>query len=257
MAITEQTQTLLTTIAENMPKVKRQGYDEGRKAEYDAFWDIMQENGDRTDYNAAFGSRGFTKENFKPKYNINVGAGERMFYQFNYSGEAFDLVEHLDNLGITIDFSNNMRFYYCFYGVHITRLGIIDFSNATIHNNSNAFAYSYIATIDKLIFNENTVLTNLFVYATALTNIKEVEGIIGTSISFSSSPLTVESMKSIISCLKDYSGTESEHTYTITFTSACKTSLEAEGATAEYTQEDGTTINCTWLELIGYKKWLC
>ena len=36
-------------------------------------------------------------------------------------------------------------------------------------------------------------------------------------------------MKSIISALKDYSGTDKEFTYTVTFTSACITALDKEG----------------------------
>lgn len=71
------------------------------------------------------------------------------------------------------------------------------------------------------------------------------------SLSFSYSPLTVESMKSIITALKDYSGTTSEYTYKITFSSACVTALEAEGATAEYNGEA-----CTWTDLIENKKWI-
>jgi hypothetical protein len=50
--------------------------------------------------------------------------------------------------------------------------------------------------------------------------------------------------------LKDYSGTSNENVYTITFSTDCKTALEAEGATAEYNGQP-----CTWTELIAYKKW--
>jgi hypothetical protein len=39
-------------------------------------------------------------------------------------------------------------------------------------------------------------------------------------------------MKSIITHLKNYSGTASEYTYSLTLTSACKTALEAEGTTS-------------------------
>lgn len=53
------------TIIENTPKV----YEAGKKAEYDAFWDSYQNNGNRKNYRGAFGV-GFTPETFKPKYPI-------------------------------------------------------------------------------------------------------------------------------------------------------------------------------------------
>lgn len=266
----EQTQKFLTTIAENVPKVKQQGYNEGFEAgkekEWSDFWDNMQDNGNRVDYNYAFCSSGFTKTTFRPKYNINVSAGERMFYQFNFLNEAFDLEEHLEKLGATLDFSNNEKFYMCFANAYITRLGIIDFSKATKYNNNSAFHNSSIATIDKLVFSENTILASLFNNATALKNIKEVEGVIGTSVSFSTSPLTVESMKSIITHLKnctgltDTSGNSLEMKYTLTLKDSCRTELE----TASFTDEDKRVLEengivfadeTTWTSVIGDLKW--
>ena len=80
----------LTTIAENEQKVFEAGYNEGkqegygegqldgyndgydtgvidgRQAEYDAFWDIYQVNGARTDHQNAFGNFYWNKDTFKP-----------------------------------------------------------------------------------------------------------------------------------------------------------------------------------------------
>lgn len=63
----------LVKIAENAPKVyesgHRVGYEEGKKAEYDAFWDGLQHNGDgTTDYRYKF----FYWEDsyYNPKYPI-------------------------------------------------------------------------------------------------------------------------------------------------------------------------------------------
>ena len=73
------------------------------------------------------------------------------------------------------------------------------------------------------------------------------EGVIPATISFSSCPLTVESMKSVITHLKDYSGTESEYTYTVTFKSTAFSALTAEGTTSP----NGNT----WAEYIDDLKW--
>ena len=105
-------------------------------------------------------------------------------------------------------------------------------------------------TIEVLRSRETTVYTsNAFERCQALKNIT-FEGVIGRNISFSSSPLSGESMKSVITHLKDYLGTTSEYTYTVTFKTSAFEALEAEGATAEY---NGTP--CTWAELIGFLKW--
>lgn len=54
----------LVYIAENQQKI----YDAGRQAEYDAFWDAVQQNGNRTDYANAFIWWGC--EDLNPKYKI-------------------------------------------------------------------------------------------------------------------------------------------------------------------------------------------
>lgn len=47
-----------------------EGFEDGKKAEYDVFWDIFQQNGERTWYWGAFTGPGWTDEIFKPKYPI-------------------------------------------------------------------------------------------------------------------------------------------------------------------------------------------
>jgi hypothetical protein len=105
-----------------------------------------------------------------------------------------------------------------------------------------------LVTIDKIIVKDGTPGLG-FAQDLALTNVT-FEGVIGRNINFSASPLSVESMKSVITHLKDCSGTTSEYTYTVTFKSSAFSVLEAEGATAEY-----NGVACTWAELIDNKKW--
>ncbi len=81
--------TKLTTIAENQQKVYDAGYTkgqadggdteaayqqgvvDGKQAEYDAFWDAYQENGNRADYKYAF-AYGWNDDSYNPKYPIQV-----------------------------------------------------------------------------------------------------------------------------------------------------------------------------------------
>lgn len=62
---------------------------------------------------------------------------------------------------------------------------------------------------------EYTTYNDCFSGCSSLTDIT-FEGVIGQNISFSSSPLTPESMKNIVKHLKNYAGTDKEYAYTIT-----------------------------------------
>lgn len=94
----------LQTIAENEQRV----YDAGKKAEYDAFWDKYQENGNKNVYAYAFSGVSWNDETFKPKYDIKPIATDNMFSSTGIT----DLVALLEKLGISIDFSNSVSASY-------------------------------------------------------------------------------------------------------------------------------------------------
>lgn len=58
-----------------------EGLEQGKKAEYDAFWDANQEFGNRTDYDYAYDRSGWTDDNFKPKYLIKPKTATQIFAQ--------------------------------------------------------------------------------------------------------------------------------------------------------------------------------
>lgn len=114
----------LTTIAENVQKV----YEAGKKAEYDAFWDTFQQNGNRKNYQNAFGSC-FTPEIFKPKYAIvpkrayNGDSPENnMFLMTNREGGD----NKIDLTNFPIDLSH-------LYDTYTGNVGTV-FNNANIEN---------------------------------------------------------------------------------------------------------------------------
>ena len=55
------------------------GWDDGKQAEYDAFWDAYQSYGEPKPYTNAFGSM-WTAELFKPKYDIRPTNAYMMFH---------------------------------------------------------------------------------------------------------------------------------------------------------------------------------
>ena len=83
----------------------------------------------------------------------------------------------------------------------------------------------------------------------ALKNIT-FKGEIPISLAFSFSPLTVESMKSIITHLKNYAGSENEGKCTLTLKDECKTNLQED---TERVELDGVVY--TYFELIEAKGW--
>jgi hypothetical protein len=231
-AIREKTGKGATYTDEEMPTGVAEVYEAGKKAEYDDFWDAYQNNGNRTDYRYAFAYFGWKKENFKPKYDIRP-TGANGEYMFSNGGELskYDLAKALEEQGVVLDLSGLTTSSREFYMSRFTKLPTLDFSGCT--SMANTFDY-YIGTSIKLILSEsgNTTFSSVFRRGSSLTTVTIESGVIGRSISFSDSPLNVESMKNIISHLKDYSGTDSEFTYKVTFSSACKTALEADGNTS-------------------------
>lgn len=225
----------LQTIAENEQKV----YEAGKKSEYDEFWDEFQQNGNRVVYNSAFGSC-WNNKNFKPKYSIKPNNAYMMF--FNNMGAFIKLGEcaedYFRNLGIELDFSNATNVTYALSTLHAKKFKKLDFSNATSmanlfysHNVPNSDA---VEEIDEFVSSEKTTYNDTtFSGATQLKKIIfSADSVIATSINFSASPLSVESMKSIIGALKNYKGTDKEGQCKLTFSQSCWAALHNSGETA-------------------------
>jgi hypothetical protein len=116
----------------------------------------------------------------------------------------------------------------------------LDFSGCKSLN--YIFAYASAEYIKSVRFpTAPTTTSNPFSNCSELVEIR-VKGSISFTISFQWCPLSVESMKSIINALVDYSGTESEHTFTIRFSDDCWVALNA-----DETPPDGYV---TWQEYV-------
>lgn len=233
----------LDGMAKGIPEV----YEAGKKAENKRFWDAFQKNGTRTDYEYAFYGKSWHADTFYPTHDIRPTKSNYMFSGFG--SPYVNLVLRLKACGVVLDFSQITTSNREFYLAKMFDIPVLDFSNCTTM--TSTFDYCNFKEIKlKIPEKGDTVFSGTFNRCYDLGTFEIVSGIIGKSISFSSSPLTVASIKNIAEHLKDYSGTTSEHTYTITFKSSAFNVLEAEGATASY-----NGVACTWAELIDNKKW--
>lgn len=233
----------LTTIAENTPKV----FNAGVKSEYDRFWDNYQENGNRTNYVRAFANSHWSTELFKPKYDIYPINAETIFYTNNSIADPESI---LNALGLKLDFSRCTNFVQFLSYCAVKRLGTVDTRSATTLRLA-FYSAQKLETIEKLILAEDgsQTIENSTSF-TGMIKLQEIriEGLFGQSVSFSSSTLlSLESLKSIINALKDYSGTENEGINKVTFSGESKNKLEIEGSTSP----NGNT----WLEYIRDKGW--
>lgn len=180
-------------------KVILSGYEKGKQAEYDRFWDSYQTNGNRGNYADAFAGSGWNNETFKPKYNIKPTNCYRLFAESKISG---DLVAILNDLGVSLDTSKSTDMFYTFAISEFTHLGVISFESVTALNNT--FRSSKVQTIDELIFKNDgsNTFNTPFTSCNNLTDIRKISGVIGNNISFANSnKLTHDSLMNILNAL--------------------------------------------------------
>lgn len=242
----------LQTIAENEQKV----YDAGKQAEYEYFWEshlasLLKYSERFHTCRNAYSGAGWIKYNFKPTEDIVVvGNATRMFQYHSYWRSSYDLAEHLEKLGVRLDTSLATVCTGLIHTTGFTRVPVLDLSSATDITDmcSNS---TLLRTIDGMIFSESvTPASNsgTFYRCSALANIR-LEGVCSCSLYLTYSPLTVESMISIITHLKDFTGTGNENTKSLKFSSECWSALnEAETPPDGYADwQDYVTQGLKWL----------
>lgn len=150
-------------------------FDIGRKAQYDEFWDAVQNFGKRTAYNYGFIFWGDNA--FYPKYDIKpVGWSDAIF---NNSG-IVNLKQRLLDCGVVLDTSKATGLQNLFSGcTNITNIPII---SAISTSNCNGMFHSNnkLVEIEKLILKSDgsQTFSNTFGYCYLLENLT-IEGTIG------------------------------------------------------------------------------
>lgn len=192
MSIAEQ----VTRLKTDFDEVKADGIAEGRQAEYDAFWDVFQNYGNPTNYYFKFSYDSWTDENFNPKYPIVCNATT----------------------------TGGMSLFHNNKAITDTKVPI-EVTGSTA--GSMFYQMDNLVTVRKLKVHESVTFTSTFLYCKNLANIT-FDGVIGQSIDFAISPLTAESVQSLIDHLKDLTGQTAK---TVTFSSAVRGNLTDAQAT--------------------------
>lgn len=233
-------------LADKVSEVYVAGYSESELN----YWNGFTNSGTRKNYDRAFAECDMEGINI-PELCKPVGTYQ-MFY--NYVGKR--LPNGLDfsdrwSTGTTPNFGRFGHEFSFAYSLEY----VYDLNFPASDSLNQMFGYCRkLKTIDKIRVKEETVYTNTFVQNYALADVT-FEGVIGQNISFADSPLTLASMKSIISCLKDYSGTDKAGTYTLTLKDTCKTELQENTDTITFEKNDGTEVTCTYFQAITEKGW--
>lgn len=216
----------LITVTENEQKV----YEAGKTAEWNAFWDVMQSNGDRTQYissqNRGFGPY-WNDTNFKPKYDIKPSGSSGGVFSYC---KVNDLKSCLAFNNVKIDLSACTSAYQFFAYAWLTTVGEIDLS---VMPSGNAHALfqgnDFLKSVDLLNVGERAMFdAYVFQRCSSLVDIRFAGTIKGNLNMSACTKLSVDSMKDIIAHLDNYAGTEQEYTYTLSFPAARWTALEAD-----------------------------
>lgn len=177
---------------------KAKGIEEGKKSEYDRFWEDTLKNMGLGDF--AFAGPTWTDESFNPPRGTVIQPS-RAVYMFACA-RITDLVALCEEKEITIDFSKSTSFmdtFYGAYGANFTRIGVV---NTTSSNSLNQTFYGQLKlhTIVKIILRDDGSQTfpSAFNNCSALENV-EFEGTIGQNMDVHwSTKLTHDSLMSIL-----------------------------------------------------------
>ena len=228
-AIREKTGKTETMSTADMASGVNEVYGKGKQAGWDEFWDMFQANGQRRCYSYAFAepvgalvnylstwSKGFT-----PKYPIEYDSLSSTFAYFNKANSTpIDMVNFLNDNNIIFTPYNDLTFGISINGIfqmaNVSRTPPIQFGMSSIQN---AFYYcTNLVTIETLtIFKPSSTVNcnNSFYYCSKLQNITFEGQFCPTKLNFQWSPLTIESLRSLIDALEDKSAATSK-TYKVT-----------------------------------------
>lgn len=226
---------------------KEEGIIEGKQAEYDAFWDIFQDYGNRKFYSYAFyGDFNTTNiwndNNFKPKYDIVIGTSQYASdCMFQYCAIT-DLKSILENQGVVLDFSKTARLNGTFDRSTITSIPPIDLSACT--SMIKTFQLIPTASIELNNLRADCTFTGVFASEKSLKNLT-ITGTIGQS-GFDVSYSTSLSKASFINIVNVLSDSTTGLSISVSKTAVNKAFETSSGAKNGSTSEE-------WLNLIATK----
>ena len=233
-----------TGYGESYDKGFDKGFIDGKQAEYDKFWDIVQENGKRENYQSVFCQNAWKDEMFYPKYDFVPTRANAMF---QYSSLT-TLASKLKQQGIKLDTSKltGTLAIQMFQGSNIKDIPEMDLRNCI--NIGYIFgSNAKVETIEKFIISEqaNTGLGTCFMQAYDLKHciFDGVLAITGMDLHWS----TLLDKESIISLVNILSTTTSGLTVTLSLQAVNKAFETSENA------KDGSN-STEWQTLVNTKQ---
>ncbi len=256
VAIREKTGSENTYNVSEMASGVNEVYDKGSVDGWGEFQNALTNNGTRETYYRAFWGSDFTGTTFNPIiYPKGIG---NMFY--GYIGKELPKGIDCSRGGYEESVGQSQTAPHLFAAYSPNLEYVPDFGIKACSDYSSSFRdCPKLKRIEMFRVKENSTFSLTFYSCKALEHIR-FEGVFGQNISFSHSPLDLDSLKDIIMHLKNYAGTESEYAYTLTLKASCVTELE----TAEITDEDKNLLeekgivvsdDTTWVTVIDNLKW--
>lgn len=201
-----------------------EGYEDGKKSEYDAFWDAVQVKGTRTDYSYCF--RYWGGEYIRPKYKVVPTDARFMICTCpelkKIESAYFDLSNFKGTHGYNFNSCDNLE--------EVEDIGL---QPSTIYDHTFAWCYK-LRKVACIRLDENTNVTNLLYSCNALEDVT-IEGTIGQD-GLNLRHSTMLSKASITSIINHLSDTASGKTLTLSITAVSS----AFGASAMDWDGDGT-----------------
>lgn len=194
----------LLLIAANEEKV----YEAGKAAQYHAFWDHFQQNGEREGYQSAF--QWWDDEIFYPKYDIIAGQSDNVntAYLF-YLSKIRNIKKRLEDCGVKL-ICKSASAQAWFHSTKTTQIPVLDFSGYT-GNSLISMQYTfYNATNLKKVHIKNArfaYITSPFSYCPSLEEIV-LENVVFTATNFgglyltSCTKLTKDSLLAVLNALE-------------------------------------------------------
>ncbi len=198
------------------PELYQKGFTDGKKEEYDLFWDNYQENGARTLYTRGFAGSGWNDLNFKPKYNIVPTEATSMFT----ISAITDLDTLLKNSGAALNLSKANKTDYMFYLSMVTAVPSLNISNAS----SVSYMFNKakkLHTIKCLKVARTQELGDEFFEGCTSLKYLRFDGLVGCNLNLKDCPLDYDSIYHIVFQLD----TEIEGERTVTFSKTVVDSL--------------------------------
>jgi hypothetical protein len=200
-----------------------EGFDAGKKAERDAFWDAFLAGAEDNDFRRAFAGHQWGLRNFFPTRDVKpVGDANQIFYDFGSSENdvndaAGDLAQRFRDCGVVLDTSKATSLSYAFAYARISCIPAIDVTGL-VGSSVELFAHTwyYLTKIEKIITNETVTYNYWFDNCTGLTDVT-FSGNIANDINLQwSTKLTWNSFQSLYNCACEGAWATGK-TFTLTF----------------------------------------